>query len=114
MNGKRFDVNMWVPEIPGGRRDRRRRGAGQEEEAQLRSGGGAGVASGSVEAPMQGTIVKVLVEVGQPVEVGAGIVVLEAMKMENQINAEKAGTVKEIKVTAGDTVGGGDVLAIIE
>jgi acetyl-CoA/propionyl-CoA carboxylase, biotin carboxylase, biotin carboxyl carrier protein len=41
-------------------------------------------------------------------------VVLEAMKMENQINAEKAGTVKEIKVVAGDTVGGGDILAIIE
>jgi acetyl-CoA/propionyl-CoA carboxylase biotin carboxyl carrier protein len=78
------------------------------------SGGGSAIASGSVEAPMQGTIVKVLVEVGQSVEVGAGIVVLEAMKMENQINAEKAGTVKEIKVAAGDTVGGGDVLAVID
>jgi acetyl-CoA/propionyl-CoA carboxylase biotin carboxyl carrier protein len=77
------------------------------------SSGGA-IASGSVEAPMQGTIVKVLVEEGQTVEVGAGIVVLEAMKMENQINAEKAGTVKEIKVAAGDTVGGGDVLAVID
>jgi biotin carboxyl carrier protein len=63
---------------------------------------------------MQGTIVKLLVAVGDTVEVGAGIVVLEAMKMENQINAEKAGTVKELKVAAGDTVGGGDVLAIIE
>jgi acetyl-CoA/propionyl-CoA carboxylase biotin carboxyl carrier protein len=63
---------------------------------------------------MQGTIVKVLVEVGQQVDVGTGIVVLEAMKMENQINAEKAGTVKEIKVAAGDTVGSGDVLAVIE
>ena len=63
---------------------------------------------------MQGTIVKVLVEVGQVVEIGEGVVVLEAMKMENQINAEKAGTVKEIKVTVGDTVGGGDLLAIIE
>ena len=64
--------------------------------------------------PMQGTIVKVLVEVGQAVEVGQGIVVLEAMKMENQINAEKAGTVKAIKVAPGDTVGGGDVVAVIE
>ena len=63
---------------------------------------------------MQGTIVKVLVEVGQVVESGVGIVVLEAMKMENQINADKAGTVKEIRVAAGDTVGGGDILAIIE
>ena len=63
---------------------------------------------------MQGTIVKLLVEVGDTVEAGAGIVVLEAMKMENQINAEKAGTVTELKVAPGDTVGGGDVLAIIE
>ena len=63
---------------------------------------------------MQGTIVKVLVEVGQEVEVGQGIVVLEAMKMENQIVADKAGTVKEIKVAPGDTVGGGDVVATIE
>jgi acetyl-CoA/propionyl-CoA carboxylase, biotin carboxylase, biotin carboxyl carrier protein len=113
VNGKRFDVNMWVPETPtvavaaAAAPKKTKRGGGAS------SGGGA-IASGSVEAPMQGTIVKVLVEVGQAVEVGAGIVVLEAMKMENQINAEKAGTVKEIKVVAGDTVGGGDILAVIE
>ena len=63
---------------------------------------------------MQGTIVKILVEVGQDVDVGQGVVVLEAMKMENQINADKAGTVKEIKVSTGDTVGGGDVVVVIE
>jgi acetyl-CoA/propionyl-CoA carboxylase biotin carboxyl carrier protein len=62
---------------------------------------------------MQGTIVKLLVEVGQTVEVGQGVVVLEAMKMENQINAERAGTVAEIKVAVGDKVGGGDVVAVI-
>jgi acetyl-CoA/propionyl-CoA carboxylase biotin carboxyl carrier protein len=113
VNGKRFDVNMWVPETPavavtaGAAPKKNKRGSGG-------SGGGSAIASGSVEAPMQGTIVKVLVEVGQSVEVGAGIVVLEAMKMENQINAEKAGTVKEIKVSTGDTVGGGDILAVIE
>jgi acetyl-CoA/propionyl-CoA carboxylase biotin carboxyl carrier protein len=114
VNGKRFDVNMWVPETPtvavtaGAKPKKAKRGGGSS------GGGGGAIASGSVEAPMQGTIVKVLVEVGQTVEVGAGIVVLEAMKMENQINAEKAGTVKEIKVSAGDTVGGGDILAVIE
>ena len=54
-----------------------------------------------------------LVEEGQEVGAGEGIVVLEAMKMENQINADSAGTVKEIKVATGDTVGGGDVLAVI-
>jgi acetyl-CoA/propionyl-CoA carboxylase biotin carboxyl carrier protein len=68
----------------------------------------------AVTAPMQGTIVKVAVADGDTVTAGDLIVVLEAMKMENQINADKAGTVKEIRVAAGDTVGGGDVLAIIE
>ena len=116
VNGKRFDVSMWVPDQPmvaaaagggggGGAKKRERRGP---------SGGGGGAGSGSVEAPMQGTIVKLLVEEGATVEVGTGLLVLEAMKMENQINAEVAGTVKEIKVAAGDTVGGGDVLAVID
>jgi biotin carboxyl carrier protein len=73
-----------------------------------------GAAVATETSAMQGTIMKILVEVGQAVEVGERIVVLEAMKMENQINAEKAGTVKEIKVSTGDTVGGGDVVAVIE
>ena len=63
---------------------------------------------------MQGTIVKVLVAVGDTVEIGQAVCVLEAMKMENQINAEKAGTIAEIRVKAGDTVGAGDVVAVIE
>ena len=111
VNGKRFDVNMWVPETP---MVAAGAPAAKKKKHSSSSSGGGGVASGSVEAPMQGTIVKVLVEVGQAVEVGTGIVVLEAMKMENQINAEKAGTIKEIKVEAGDTVGGGDILAVID
>ena len=77
-------------------------------------GGGGAAGSGNVTVPMQGTIVKVLVEVGQEVEVGQPVVVLEAMKMENQIAAEKAGTIKEIRVAPGDTVGGGDVVAVID
>ena len=64
--------------------------------------------------PMQGTIVKVLVTVGQTVEIGEAVVVLEAMKMENQINAEKAGTVQAVNVSAGDTVGAGDVVVVID
>jgi biotin carboxyl carrier protein len=63
---------------------------------------------------MQGTIVKILVEVGQTVEAGQSVVVLEAMKMENQIEADKSGVVKAINVKAGDTVGAGDVVVIIE
>ncbi len=114
VNGKRFDVKMWVPDTPmvavaGGAK------AAAKKPARSSSSGGSGgaSASGNVEVPMQGTIVKVLVEVGQAVEAGQAVVVLEAMKMENQITTEKAGTVKEIKVTAGSTVGAGDVVVII-
>jgi acetyl-CoA/propionyl-CoA carboxylase biotin carboxyl carrier protein len=67
-----------------------------------------------VVAPMQGTIVKLLVEVGQTVTVGESLLVLEAMKMENHIAAEIDGTVKEIRAAAGDTVGAGDVLVVVE
>jgi acetyl-CoA/propionyl-CoA carboxylase biotin carboxyl carrier protein len=112
VNGKRFDVKMWVPEAPAAV------AAGPSKAAKkpTRSSSGSGAAavgSGSIEVPMQGTIVKVLVEIGQVVEVGQAVVVLEAMKMENQIAADKAGTVKEIKVKAGDTVGAGDVVVVI-
>ena len=109
VNGKRFSVAMWVPEATatapaasGGRR----RSAGPSS-----SGGASG--SGDVTVPMQGTIVKVNVTVGDTVEIGDAIVVLEAMKMENNVTAEKAGTVTEIRVAEGDSVGGGDVVAII-
>jgi acetyl-CoA/propionyl-CoA carboxylase biotin carboxyl carrier protein len=63
---------------------------------------------------MQGTIVKVLVSAGDTVEVGQTVCVLEAMKMENAVNAEKAGVVKEVRVAAGDSVGSGDIVAVIE
>jgi pyruvate/2-oxoglutarate dehydrogenase complex dihydrolipoamide acyltransferase (E2) component len=62
---------------------------------------------------MQGTIVKVLVTVGQEVKAGDAVMVLEAMKMENQLQADKSGTVSAIKVKAGDKVGSGDVLVVI-
>jgi len=113
VNGKRFDVSMWVPDAPvmavAGAK------AAPAKKARAAGGGGSsgGSGSGNVEVPMQGTIVKVLVEVGQSVEAGQAVVVLEAMKMENQITAEKAGEVKEIKVSAGDTVGAGDVVVVI-
>jgi len=58
--------------------------------------------------------VKFEVAVGDAVEVGQTICILEAMKMENAVNTEKAGTVKEIKVAPGDSVGNGDVVALIE
>jgi acetyl-CoA/propionyl-CoA carboxylase biotin carboxyl carrier protein len=63
---------------------------------------------------MQGTIVKVLVAVGDTVESGQALCVLEAMKMENNINADKAGTVAEVRVTPGQSVGTGDIVIVIE
>jgi acetyl-CoA/propionyl-CoA carboxylase biotin carboxyl carrier protein len=62
---------------------------------------------------MQGTIVKVLVSEGDAVESGQTICILEAMKMENPINANRAGRVKELRVKAGDALGAGDVVAVI-
>jgi acetyl-CoA/propionyl-CoA carboxylase biotin carboxyl carrier protein len=66
-----------------------------------------------VAAPMQGTIIEVLVAVGDAVEVGQAVCVLEAMKMENQVDAERAGTVTEVRVAAGENVGAGDILVVI-
>ena len=77
--------------------------AGDEE------GGG----SEALTAPMQGKIVKVLVDQGDEVEVGQPILVLEAMKMENSILSHTAGTVEELKVEAGAAVDTGAVLAVI-
>jgi acetyl-CoA/propionyl-CoA carboxylase biotin carboxyl carrier protein len=73
---------------------------------------GAG-ASGDLTAPMQGTILKVLVEEGQSVEAGEGVLVLEAMKMETTIAALSDGTVQELRVKAGDTAAAGQVLAVV-
>ena len=74
----------------------------------------AAAGSGAVTVPMQGTIVKVLVDVGAAVEEGQVVCVLEAMKMENNIAADKAGTVTEVKVAPGDSVGSGDVVVVID
>ncbi len=109
VNGKRFDVKVWVPEQLAGAGPAK----AAKKPARAVAAGAAAGGSGNVEVPMQGTIVKVLVAVGDAVEAGQAVVVLEAMKMENQIAAEKAGTVKEIKVKAGDTVGAGDVVVVI-
>ncbi len=67
-----------------------------------------------IVAPMPGKVVRILVEPGAPVEAGAGIVVVEAMKMQNELKTPKAGTVTSLNVQVGATVNGGDVLAVIE
>ena len=65
-------------------------------------------------APMPGKVVRLLVEVGSQVEAGAGIVVVEAMKMQNEMKAPKAGVVVSLNASNGATVNAGDVLAVIE
>jgi biotin carboxyl carrier protein len=65
-------------------------------------------------APMPGKVVRVLVAVGDHVEVGAGIIVVEAMKMQNEMKSLKTGTVVALNIQTGATVNGGDVLAVIE
>jgi acetyl-CoA/propionyl-CoA carboxylase biotin carboxyl carrier protein len=116
VNGKRFAVKVFVPESQAGAvvAAGAAGGAARPRRSAGGAGAGAGGGSGAVTVPMQGTIVKVLVEVGQAVEAGATVCVLEAMKMENNIAADKAGTVKEIKVAPGDSVGSGDVVIVIE
>lgn len=114
VNGKRFSVRLWLPDMPsggGGGGGSSARRTARPRPAASGSSGGAG--DGVISAPMQGTIVKVLVTEGDEVEAGQELLVLEAMKMENHINALGAGTVKEIRVGPGDTVGPGDVLIVI-
>lgn len=65
-------------------------------------------------APMPGKVVRVQMEAGASVEKGAGVVVVEAMKMQNEMKSPRDGVVVSIKVKPGDTVNAGDVLAVIE
>jgi len=114
VGGRRYDIKMWLDESSlagvaagpgaGGSKPKRRGGGGSVTT----------VSSGSVTVPMQGTIVKVLIEVGDEVEIGQTVCVLEAMKMENAINTTVSGTVKEVRVAAGDSVTGNDVVIVIE
>ncbi len=94
-------------------------GAGREDtRAPARRGKERGrravVAEGTIVAPMQGTIVKVLVEEGQEVAVDDPVCLLEAMKMESEIRAKKDGLVSEVLVEAGQTVRPGDPLVVLK
>jgi acetyl-CoA/propionyl-CoA carboxylase biotin carboxyl carrier protein len=110
VDGRRFQVSLWVPEggdgptSPAGRPTAR---SGARAPADVSEGGG-------VRVPMQGTIVSVLVAAGDEVEAGQTICVLEAMKMENHIVAGQSGRVTRVAVEAGQAVGAGDIVAVIE
>jgi biotin carboxyl carrier protein len=68
----------------------------------------------TVAAPMPGRVIRLLVEAGQEVEAGQGLVVVEAMKMQNEMKSPRAGRVAEVRAAAGATVAAGDVLVVIE
>jgi len=67
-----------------------------------------------IVSPMPGKIVRVLVEAGASVEAGTGVIVVEAMKMQNEMKSPKSGTIVSINVAVGATVNGGDLLAVVE
>ncbi len=76
----------------------------------------AAIGSGrqNVTAPMPGKVVRVLVGAGDVVEAAQGLVVVEAMKMQNELKASRPGRVIEIRTRDGETVGAGDVLVVLE
>ena len=78
------------------------------------SGAQAGEGSAQIVAPMPGKVVRVLVLVGAQVEAGDGLVVVEAMKMQNEMKSPKTGTVTALHAEVGATVNAGDVLVIVE
>jgi len=114
VDGRRLDVSLPGDLALGGG------GAGngavkRKPKARTRTKGGGAAASGdAVAAPMQGTVVKVSVEEGQTVAAGDLVVVLEAMKMENPVNAHKDGVITGLSVEAGAAVTQGTVLLEIK
>jgi Acetyl/propionyl-CoA carboxylase, alpha subunit len=79
-----------------------------------RSAGGGTAGPRAVKAPMPGRVVRVLVAVGDEVAEQQGVIVIEAMKMQNELKSPKAGKVVRVGVAVGDTVGAGDVLVVVE
>jgi len=100
VNGKRFEILVHAPE-PVVKRHR-------AKQASVGGASGTGLTS-----PMQGTVVKIAVEEGQSVEAGELIIVLEAMKMEQPLNAHRSGVIKNLKAAIGETVASGTVLCDI-
>ena len=88
------------------------------DERRVRVGGGQSdielQGRQKVSVPMPGKVIAVLVSEGDNVERGQGLVIVEAMKMENEVRSPTAGEVKEIKVKPGDAVEGGAVLVVVE
>jgi acetyl-CoA/propionyl-CoA carboxylase, biotin carboxylase, biotin carboxyl carrier protein len=113
VSGKRFDVTVhgepMVAPANGAAPAQARRPA-RSERARARGAGGGD----ELTSPLQGNMWKVLVEPGATVEEGQLICIIEAMKMENEITAHKAGTIEDLPISEGAAVKSGDLLAVIK
>jgi acetyl-CoA/propionyl-CoA carboxylase biotin carboxyl carrier protein len=116
VSGRKFDVRVIGPPFAGagaGANGAAPAGPRKPQRAQRAdSGGGAG--ADELVSPLQGNMWKVLVEAGQTVEEGQLVCIIEAMKMENEITAHKAGVVSELAVKEGDAVSSGATIAVIK
>jgi acetyl-CoA/propionyl-CoA carboxylase biotin carboxyl carrier protein len=106
VEGRRFEVKLLAPEPPYAELARRRRGRDSRHAHH-------GVARDAVVSPMQGTVLAVEVADGDDVEPGQVVCVVEAMKMENEITATRAGKVSELSVEAGQPVSTGQVICLV-
>jgi acetyl-CoA/propionyl-CoA carboxylase biotin carboxyl carrier protein len=116
VSGKRFDVVVHgEPLTAGAVPAAGANGAGRSApKRERKSGGGGGGGGDTLASPLQGNVWKVMVEQGAEVEEGALVCIIEAMKMENEIYAHKAGTIAELAVQEGGAVKSGDTIAIIK
>jgi acetyl-CoA/propionyl-CoA carboxylase, biotin carboxylase, biotin carboxyl carrier protein len=119
VSGKRFDVRVIGPPFAGAGAVNgaapASAGAGGARRPPRRAerSGATGGGGDTLASPIQGTVLKVAVEAGAEVQEGALIAVIEAMKMENEITAHKAGKVTELPVSVGGSVATGDTIAVI-
>jgi acetyl-CoA/propionyl-CoA carboxylase biotin carboxyl carrier protein len=115
VSGRKFDVKVIGAAPAGVAANGARPAAGRKAPKRAkRAGGGGGGGGDTLASPLQGTILKVAVEKGATVEEGALITVIEAMKMENEITAHKAGTIEELNVSEGGSISSGDTIAVIK
>jgi acetyl-CoA/propionyl-CoA carboxylase biotin carboxyl carrier protein len=112
VSGRRFDVNVVGPPPVAGAAPAAAAGAAPRARRGERKGGGAG-GPDLLESPLQGNMWKVLVAEGDTVDEGQLICIIEAMKMENEITAHKAGVIADLAITEGAPISAGDPIARI-
>jgi acetyl-CoA/propionyl-CoA carboxylase biotin carboxyl carrier protein len=114
VSGKRFEVKVRGEAPPVMASANGAAAARPAPKRERKSGGGGGAGGDTLTSPLQGNVFKVLVEQGAEVEQGALICIIEAMKMENEITAHKAGKVEQLPISEGAAVTAGDTLAVIK